>query len=194
MKAPSNAATEISDELSPDERLLWTGRPRQGFMLRASDGYLIPFSLLWGGSAIFWEICSLSILWTANADPAAGILPIFGIPFVLLGLHLIFGRFIVDVKVREKTLYAVTDRRIIIRSGWFSRTTKSLNFRSLSETSLSERSDESGTFVFGPTNFFSGLYGHSAWPGVGRYASPSFDGIPRVREVYDVIRNAQRDA
>jgi hypothetical protein len=31
-----------------------------------------------------------------------------------------------------------------------------------------------------------------SWPGTGRYAPPSFDLIDRAKEVYDIIRHAQR--
>jgi hypothetical protein len=48
-------ASEIQPELSPGERLLWSGQPRGGIHLRAADAYVIPFSILWCGFAIFWE-------------------------------------------------------------------------------------------------------------------------------------------
>ena len=54
-----DATTELSDELESGEKLLWSGRPRQAIVFRSSDIFLIPFSLLWGGFAIFWEAAAL---------------------------------------------------------------------------------------------------------------------------------------
>jgi hypothetical protein len=94
----------IARELTSDERLLWRGRPRSGIRLRGSDFFLIPVSLLWGGFAIFWESAALFMI--PKNDPVGGLFPLFGIPFVLFGLYFIFGRFIVDKKMREGTEYA----------------------------------------------------------------------------------------
>jgi hypothetical protein len=55
----------IESELEPKERLLWSGRPKQGIVLRGSDVFMIPFSLLWCGFAIFWEYT----VWSQAAPP-----------------------------------------------------------------------------------------------------------------------------
>src|SRR6185437_8193931 len=93
-------------------------------VLRPSDAYMIPFSLLWGGFAIFWEIGALR-----TNGPNAVLMSIWGIPFVLAGLYLIVGRFFVDAGIRAKTFYGLTNHRAIIISGLFSRTINALALR-----------------------------------------------------------------
>jgi hypothetical protein len=175
----------LSRQVGPGERLLWSGRPRQGVFLRPADAYLIPFSLMWGGFAIFWEYSVLS-------SKGPFFFEIWGIPFVLIGLYLIVGRFFADARQRAKTYYGLTNQRVIIVSGLFAQAVKSLQLRTLSDVSLSERSDGTGTITFGPTApWWSGA---SSWPGSGPHAPPSFDSITGARDVFERVRTAQREA
>ncbi|MHA3770563.1 PH domain-containing protein [Verrucomicrobiota bacterium sgz303538] len=183
--------TYLLPHLDPGERLLWSGQPRGGIRLRAQDVFLIPFSLFWGGFAIFWEVMALTA--TSKAPGPVGIVfPLFGLPFVVMGLYLIFGRFLVDARIRAKTFYGVTNERIIIISGLFSQQIKSLQLRTLTDVSLTQRGEGSGSITFGPTHFMNGFFPAGSWPGTARYAPPSFDLIDGAKEVYDVIRSAQR--
>ena len=181
----------LSQHLDPGERLLWSGQPRRGIRLRGQDVFLIPFSILWGGFAIFWEYMAVTHAPKASG-PIGVAFPLFGLPFVAVGLYFIFGRFFVDAYSRARTFYGVTSERIIIVSGLFSQQTKSLQLRTLSDVSLTQRSDGSGTITFGPTHMMNSFFPAGAWPGAGRYAPPSFDLIERVKEVYDIVRKAQR--
>jgi hypothetical protein len=179
-------SAEIKSQISIDEELLWNGQPKQGIIFRKSDVFAIPFSLLWGGFAIFWES---SVITT----DAPWFFKLFGIPFVLAGLYIIFGRFFFDAKQRSKSFYAVTNQRIIIINGVFSRAVKSMNLRTLSDISLTESKNSEGTITFGPSSPFSSMFGgFSGWPGTAGQMSPQFDSIQNAKQVYEIIQKAQR--
>lgn len=164
-------ATVIQTELASGERLLWYGQPRKGMVLRTSDILLIPFSLLWGGFAVFWEIVVVR-------SGAPLFFQLWGIPFVIIGLYMIFGRFIGDAKQRNNTFYGVTNERIIIVSELWGKRIKSLNLRTLSNLSLDRKPDGSGTITFGSVDSSFSWPPNMAWPGIGRPMQPSFELIP----------------
>src|SRR5512145_2674932 len=96
---------ELRPNLSSDAKLIWTGKPKTGIVFRGSDAFLIPFSLLWGGFAVFWET-------NVIATGAPFFFKLWGIPFVLVGLYLTVGRFFFDAKKRANTIYGLTSDRI----------------------------------------------------------------------------------
>jgi hypothetical protein len=177
-------AQSLDRELGGSEKVLWSGIPRQGLLLRSADAFLIPFSLLWAGFTVFWEH-------SAIAAHTAPFLVFWGIPFLLFGAYFVVGRFLLDSYQRARTCYALTDTRIIIVSGLLSREVKTLPLETLAETTLRERSDGSGTIFFGPMDPRYALGMSAAWPGMGRRTPPSFELIPRARSVYDQILAAQ---
>ena len=178
---------QLSGSLEPGESLIWTGVPRQGIVLRAFDAFMIPFSVLWGGFAIFWEA-------TVLRSGAPVFFMLWGIPFVLIGLYIIVGRFFVDARVRANTFYGLADRRAIIVSGIFSRTTTSLPLRTLTDISFNERRDGSGTIHLGRPHPFAAWYAGMQWPGMTTYQTPGFELISDVRRAYGQLMEVQRSA
>jgi hypothetical protein len=116
---------------------------------------------------------------------------LWGIPFVLAGLYIVFGRFMVDARARAHTFYAVTNERIIIVGGRSARQTKSMQLRTLSDISLTEHKDGSGSITFGPQGSMARLV-PPGWPGSGQYSAPAFEMIDRAKEVFDLIGQAQK--
>jgi hypothetical protein len=186
--------------LDPGEKLLWSGQPQQGVRLQAGDIFLIPFSLMWGGFAIFWEATVLGLT-GINSHPkhpvgSAGGIPIFmalwGIPFVVVGLYMIFGRFFYDSALRKKTWYGVTDRRLIIAKSLFNQTVNSFDFGTLTNLNLVERGDQSGDILFGTPGLLPG-FANSSWPRSNRNAVvPGFYLLPDARQVFSRIQAARQ--
>lgn len=182
---PVPGTTPLNLPLDPDERSLWTGFPQRGLMFRQQDIFLVPFSIAWCGFAVFWEVSVAS----TKAPP---FFLLWGGGFVAVGLYFVFGRFVVDAINRARTIYAVTNRRVLIVSGLTTRKVQSLALDGLTELELQERSNRRGTITFGqPTAY--GNWGRS-WPGSSRNAAPAFEGIENAQQVYDMIRRAQQAA
>lgn len=125
--------------LGVGEYVLWSGKPGEGHLLAPNDVFLIPFSILWCGFAIFWEITVLSV----NAPL---IFKLFGIPFVLIGLYIMIGRFIYKGYIRKRTSYVVTNQRLFrIRN----KKVDTLEGNAKTQLSVSVNKDGSGTITFG---------------------------------------------
>ncbi len=182
-----DASMIIMRELGPKESLLWAGRPARGIQFRGSDIFLVPFSLLWCGFAIFWE----SSVVTTNAP---FFFKLWGIPFVVVGLYFVFGRFWVDAMQRDSTFYGVTNERIIILSKFLRSKTKTLNLRTLTDVSLTEKDDRKGSITFGATPLFYSWLGATSWPGMGQQTVPQFEMIDDARSVYGIINDAQKSS
>ena len=103
----TNLPAALQRQLAAGEQILWQGKPRQGLMLRSADAYLVPFSLLWCGFVIFWE-------WNVIRLGAPLLFKLWGIPFVLVGLYLVAGRFFTDARRRAHTHYVLTTERLLI--------------------------------------------------------------------------------
>ncbi len=175
---------QLRASLEPYEKILWVGFPQQGIVFTSQDTFMIPFSILWGGFAIFWEVS----VFRSHRAPAFFVL--WGVPFVLVGLYLIFGRFFADARTRARTIYALTDQRVVILGGFWRPSLRSLELAGLSEINLTERQDGRGSITFGPlSNLGAGMRG---WPTGNRNQSPCFEGIPQARSVLTQIRDARR--
>ena len=186
MLISSPAPPEITDVLDRGERVLWSGQPRQGPMLHGTDAFAIPFALLWTSVPLFGGLAALR----GPKGNSFALVPI--LPFVLIGLYLLIGRFFVDAAQRRRTFYAVTNERVLIVSGLFSRNVQSLSLRTLDQVNVSSRASGRGTIMFGRNTY--GSFTLSGWPGMGKYLPPMFDTIAEAAEVAKLIRDAQRSA
>jgi hypothetical protein len=141
----------LQAELSQGEAVIWTGKPNRRVVFHSSDWYMIPFSLLWGGFAIFWE-AGVSGLgpWSSKGSPwSFGML--WGIPFVLIGQYMIWGRFLYIAWKKQRILYAVTSERLLVIVRPPQQKVISRYLQNVPGIEKEIRSDGIGTLKFGET-------------------------------------------
>ena len=183
------AATALQSDLASGERLIWAGRPLPGTILHSEDRYLIPFSLLWGGFAVFWE-AGVSGLWKhdSNAGTPWNFGMIWGIPFVVMGQYLIWGRFVYAAWKKRRTFYGVTNRRVIVVQEISNRKTVSAYIDTL-PTLIKERSSGAvGTLRFGdPEPRWSQGRQWSPWDSMALGTVPVFTDVDNIDALYQLI-------
>ena len=176
--------TPLRTLLLDGEKLLWDGRPVVlDFCLRGSLLF-VPFSLLWCGFAIFWEASVLN-------EHADTFFALWGVPFVLLGLYMVAGRFVVAYVEARHTFYAVTDQRVLIVGGVLGRRVTSLSLTDLGPVRLEQGRSGTGTITFGggaPLGFRF----PAGRPVAGATAGPpALVAIPGAASVYGLLDRAR---
>lgn len=146
------------------------------------DWFLIPFSVLWCGFAVF----STWIVWLQDAP---WFTKIWGGAFVLIGLFFVFGRFLVDAYIRANLTYAVTNERLLVMSR---RTITSHSLRILPQVTFTEGKQGKGTIKFGqPLSMTSLRFGFEFWLPVLNKCQ--FINVKDGQKVYRLILRAQME-
>ena len=194
-------AVAFQSELQGNESLLWVGQPQRCIVFHQEDLLAIPCSLLWGCFAILSEIAVLAAA-RANHNQTLWFGAAWGIPFVLVGQYLVWGRFLYISWKKSRTFYAVTSERILIcrltRGG---RKVSSLDLFNLGVVQKSLRADGSGTlqfdyphvpqpsvlrFLFGPKTAHDSFFDP-----LERNGALAFVDIPNAEQVYDTLLEAK---
>jgi hypothetical protein len=147
----SEIAAELQGEMSTGESLLWSGQPQQKVIFHQQDWFAIPFSLIWGGFAIFWE-CGVTGFWgnSAHAHSAPGFFVLWGIPFIVIGQYMIWGRFFYTAWKKARIYYGVTSKRVLVLNTGNNRRVTDAYFPNIDSVSLTTRRDGIGTIEFTP--------------------------------------------
>ena len=190
-----NLAPTFQSDLLEDEKVVWAGQPDGRFHFSSGDVFLVPFSLLWGGFALFWEAGVLGLL--GGKGPAPWFFVLWGIPFVVVGQYFIWGRFLFKAYKNRRTFYGLTNQRALIISTTRSRQLHALFLNQLPNINKTTRRDGSGTLQFGfSPNWAAGAYANSGMDFFGgRYgpAAPAFYDIADVEGVYQLVLRLRTD-
>lgn len=180
----AEAEKYLQNELLEGEKLLWSGQAGKGIRFVLRDIVFIPFSMLWFGGALTWEL----IVLIGAPFLFKIIFSLIGVPFVCFGFYLSAGRFLYDMKRRANTFYGVTEKRVIIKLCTYKTAVEIFNINELSCMVINERSDGSGTI-----KLYSDLLKYAAWkPGyVSRKTVWAIEYVGDVRTIYNLILQQQ---
>lgn len=187
----------FQEELLKDETVLCTGQPETKVLFTKADIFLIPFSLLWAGFAIFGEVTAIIMLVPSEVFRGNSpiFFPIFGAFFVIVGLYFVFGRFIYKFYIKKNTYYAVTNKRVLILTILRSRNIKAVYIEAIPSINKSVRLDGIGSITFGTPNPWSPGYGNT---GMDFFTSfyggdvPTFYDIKDAQKVYELVNELRK--
>jgi hypothetical protein len=169
----------VSFEIPPGERMLWEGKPERlrGF-LRTMDVVLLVFVLFLGfsfASAI------------AASGSRAGSTPLlFYFPIIFFSFFLFGPRILSVFRESSGARYAVTDRRILLRTR---RRLVELDLATLPYLELEQ------SWLAGPTIYFGQRQMYEGWGGFyGGSPAPAFRGLADADGVYRILSDARARA
>lgn len=172
----------FQDELLEGEEILWMDKPQAWKLLNVYDLYLIPVSVFWCAIVFsFWQTSGFFV---------------FILPHTLIGLYMLFGRFIVKYLRNRRTYYAITDRRILIMTGLLARKFQTFAIDTLPALDKSIGFGGIGTISFGiePTRPWwtrrQANYANTGMEFFG-YSVTAFYDIANANEVYRLISELQ---
>ncbi|MFZ0341559.1 MAG: DUF1707 domain-containing protein [Gaiellaceae bacterium] len=94
----------VERHLSPGEQVEWVGKPDPTRRFTADDKRWVPISL---------AICAFAIFWMVGAAEASGFFAVVGVPFLALSIYMALRRFFYKANRKQRTIYAVTNRRVL---------------------------------------------------------------------------------
>lgn len=177
----------IEPELEDGEQLLWTGRP-------SSKRMMMP-SIATFGFGVVWTsfIVNFIYMWHNNVPKNVqgpvglfgmqGILSnLFFVPFIVIGVGMLLSPIWYYLKAK-RTVYSVTDKRVLIVQNRRSRKVQSYGPSEIGDIERTERADGAGDLTFARR-------GYRDSDGDQRSQDIQFVGIPNVRSVEKLLRDA----
>ncbi len=175
-----DAEDRLLAEVGPGEKVIWSGQPKASRFVLATIPVVV-MGLFATGFSIFWVV--IAFLGTRQGGFSL-IFPLFGLPFVLIGVGMIGSPLWAASKSR-RIVYALTDRRLIlIEPTFLPGGTRVVSIRGgeIGPIERLERADGSGNLTFGRPIVFDQAQGSAA------VMARHLVDIPHVREVESLIR------
>ena len=171
--------SRLQPELDTGEILLWQGTPNPARLAQRNTlpsifgGCFVVFSLIWMAGAGFISL----VISSATGWNLVALAPLFGLVFLVAGLVMLFSP-LTAMKRGQNTVYALTDRRLIV---WETRRVRSFTAREINALERRDLIDGRGDIIFRRDI-------HVDSDGDRTVQEAGFFGIPDAREVERLIR------
>ena len=99
----------VQSYLSGGEYVLWQGKPGK---VRLLDPFYLStalFAIPWLAFCGYWEYMAIR--------SGGNFMVLWGVPFILVGLYMLVGRPLNAIRLRGRTCYVITNRKLLIRAG-----------------------------------------------------------------------------
>lgn len=183
---PPDIEARVRAALHGNERLVWAGQPIASKWARRGAAVCIV-GLFFTAFSAFWMV--LAILGVPRSrdnvsDTWAWLFPAFGIPFVLIGIGLLTTPLRLAARSR-KTIYAITDRRVMIVQQGKSDPILSVPFDQLKRVETRESADGTGDLIFTVTDANPPQFTARKPPLISKNA---FVGVTEVKALEELLR------
>lgn len=167
-------------EIPRGERVIWADRAVASGRTWGSWG-IVGFGLVFAGIGALWTL--LAWAGTSSNEGLWRFFPLFGVPFVAIGLGVATSPFWAR-RVGGATIYALSDRRAFSISGRCTRVVRTIELDQIGNLHHVERDGGAGDI------YFDGAFGDD--PGAKLLRLRDMFGVPNVRRVvYEIDRLKQ---
>ena len=182
--------TPVEELLEKGEHLIWAGKPSVKLRMGAAGSRSVQ-SIVWIAVTSIWFIGS------AYSFPP---LMLLGVPVLLFGIYRTISGVLSVKKQKELLSYAVTDRRVIIRSDYGEHVVKSIYLSDIRSIRFAEGPHNTGTIILSDREYSedNGAYGtRRGYPQMtqdffksrGKVPLDGLYDIPDVNKVCDIFRS-----
>jgi hypothetical protein len=185
MSAPANSWSGI---LAPDEDILWQGQPHTAINWRGLINPLTLMGVFFTGFSLFW--IGMAFAMTANTDAPFpfNVFPLFGLPFLAIGLWMLGGRLVLDAWLRGRTWYTLTTQTAFIaRNAFGKKTLESWPLQDMDRIVWEE--GDPGSVIFHMKGGAGVQHGNNGTP----IRFLGFHQIDDSQRVYSLMRRARRE-
>ncbi len=173
--------------LTPGEDILWQGQPHSTIDWSGLVNPMTLMGVFFTGFSLFWIAMAASMTAGSGAPFPFSVFPLFGLPFLGIGLWMLGGRLVLDAWLRGHTWYTLTSQTAFIARNAFGK--KTLDSWPLADMDRIVWEDGNpGSVIF----HMKGGTG----PRLGRNGTPirflGFHQIDESQRIYGLMRAARR--